>query len=367
MVVLWLVKGLGPGGMERLLVHHARLSTCGYRFVVAYLVERPNSLSGELRDLGVKVVRLHGGPAWPLHLRRLVKSEQVAVVHAHSPLMATGARLALRTTLRHRPALVYTEHNTWASHSRVTRVLNAATYRLDDHQLAVSAKSRDDGRRFARQPPELLTHGIDASALRQAAMVDPLTMRRELGVTDPSLLVINVANLRAPKGHEVLLAAARLVHERGTKVRWICVGHGPRAGELAAMRDELGLAGVVDFLGFRADVAALVRAADVLVLSSHEEGLPLAVMEALTLGVPVVATAVGGVPSIIAAGENGLLVPPGSPVDLADAVERLAAEPELRRRLASGAQRDPDRFDARGAVARIDAIYAEVSERRNRL
>jgi glycosyltransferase involved in cell wall biosynthesis len=357
--VLWLTKGLGPGGMERLLVNHARFGDHErFEFHAAYLIDRPHSLVGELEGHGVTVHRLVGGDGarWVWSLRQLVRRLGVDVVHSHSPMMAVGARLALRT-LRPRPTLVYTEHNSWSSHARSTRAANALTYRLDDAQIAVSAEARADGRRWARRPAELLAHGVDLTAL-QAARAAPGATREALGVGEATPLAITVANLRAPKAHDVLLDAARLLADRRLDFAWICVGHGPLAELLAARRDELGLRERVRFLGFRDDIPDLLRAADVFVLSSREEGLPLAVMEAMSLGLPVVATDVGGLASIITSGEDGVLVSPGSPTALADAVGRVMTDVDLWAKLGTAARRRATTFDARIAVARIEEIYA---------
>lgn len=367
--MLWLAKGLGPGGMERLLVNHARFGDHErFRFAAAFVVERPHSLVGELTDLGVEVHRLAGGdgprPLWDL--RRLVRRLDIDLVHAHSPVMAAGARLAVRT-LRPRPALVYTEHNSWSSHARPTRLANALTYRLDDAQIAVSAAAQADGRRWARRPAELIAHGLDLEALRTVT-TPPSKLRASLGIADGTAVAITVANLRAPKAHDVLLeAAARVVPElrrRGLEFVWLCVGHGPLADQLAARRDELGLAEHVQFLGFRDDIPDLLRAADLFVLASRDEGLPLAVMEAMSLGMPVVATSVGGLPTVIDHRHNGLLVPPGSPAELAAAVVEVVTDLELWVQLGSAARETAGAFDARAAVTHIEAVYDEVLMRR---
>jgi glycosyltransferase involved in cell wall biosynthesis len=111
-------------------------------------------------------------------------------------------------------------------------------------------------------------------------------------------------------------------------------------------------------LGYRDDTTRLIAAADVFVLASRHEGLPVTVMEALTLGVPVVATAVGGIPEVVTE-DNGILVAPGDPAALAGAIER-ALDPAIHRRLLEGAGRTGDRFSNAHAVARIETTYASL-------
>lgn len=362
--VLWLAKGLGPGGMERLLVTHAQVGDRDrFEYHAAYLVDRPHSVTAELEAAGVPCHRLGTGSSrdvlWTRELRALVRRIGADVVHVHSPMPAALARPALRT-MRGRPAVVYTEHNSWDCYGRATRLANALTYPLDDAQLAVSDAA-------AASPPgplgrrvETLVHGIDVDAVakhgpeREAA-------RAELGVADDTIVVVNVANLRREKAHDNLLAAVALAVPRAPELVVLCVGQGPLADTLAAERDRLGLGDHVRFLGFRDDVHRLLAAADVFCLASHHEGLPVALMEASAAGLPTVATAVGGVPSVVDDGRNGLLVPPGDAPALADALVRVAHEPDLRERLAGGALATAARFDATAAVARIESVYASVA------
>lgn len=108
-----------------------------------------------------------------------------------------------------------------------------------------------------------------------------------------------------------------------------------------------------------------MTAADVVVLPSHQEGLPVVLMEATSVGAPIVATAVGGVPQVIANGVNGLVVPPGRPDLLAEALEALAVDPTLRKRLGKQAAVDSNRFDIARARTEIEARYLEALRRRS--
>jgi glycosyltransferase involved in cell wall biosynthesis len=361
--VLWLAKGLGPGGMERLLVHHARLGDRSrFEYHAAYLVERPGSVVPELEALGVRCVRVGAGgadPRWVGGLRRLVRDRGIQVVHAHSPQPAALARVALRT-LRPRPGLVYTEHNTWDCYGRATRWANLVTYPLDDRTFAVSPAA-------AASPPgplarrvEVLTHGIDLDAVRAAAGRRDAA-RAELGVGDDTVVVLTVAHLRAEKAHDVLLDAAATVLAHDDRVVFVAVGHGPLEAEVRARHAALGLGDRFRLLGYRPDTPQLYAAADVFCLSSRQEGLPVAFMEAVAAGVAPVVTAVGGLPSVVTDGVDGLLVAPERPDLLAGALLRVAGDAPLRERLAAAARAGAGRFDARVAIARQEACYRELA------
>jgi glycosyltransferase involved in cell wall biosynthesis len=360
--VLWLAKGLGPGGMERLLVGNARLgdrSRFDYR--AAYLIERPHSIRPELEALGVACTGLAGAgdldPRWVLRLRSLVRDEGIDVVHSHSPMLAAVARVALRS-LRPRPALVYTEHNRWETYSRLTGLANLATFGLDDAHIAVSNDAASSIP--SRRSRDLVTivHGVDRESVR-AQRVHRDAVRAELGIGPDTVLVAMVANLRPQKAYPVALAAVARMPRGGADVVVVSVGQGPAEAELRVEHQRLGLGERFRFLGFRPDPIRLMAGADVFMLSSNFEGLPVALMEAMTLGLPVVATGVGGVAEQVDE-RSGRLVAPGSPDALAAALAEVVSDAELRQRLGAGAAEASARFDAAEATGRIEQIYQRV-------
>lgn len=357
--VLWLAKGLGPGGMERLLETHARVGDREhFEFEAAYLVERPHSIVPELEELGVVCHHLAAsGFGWVRQLRRLLIDRSFDVVHVHSPMVAAVVRPLVRS-MPDRPTLVYTEHNSWDCYGRATRLANAVTYRLDDVQIGVSAAAATAAPAALRPTMQALTHGVDG--MRLHALADQRSdTRRVLGIADDAPIVLTVAHLRTEKAYDVLLDAAARVRATRSDVVFLSVGHGPLAAELERRRDELDLRSSFRFLGFRDDVAALMGAADVLCFSSRSEGLPVAFMEATTLGLPTVSTAVGGLIDAIDHEVNGLLVESGDVDGLAAALLRVLSDTDLRRRLGEASAAQADRFDARHAVAVIEARYLE--------
>ena len=173
---------------------------------------------------------------------------------------------------------------------------------------------------------------------------------------------MTVANLRAGKNYPGLIDAATILVDRGVPVRFATAGQGQLRDEIGELHRKSGLGDRFALLGYRDDTTRLIAAADVFVLASHHEGLPVTVMEALTLGVPVVAPAVGGLPQVVVDGKNGLLVTPGSPTALADAIER-ALDPAVHARLAAGAGQTGDQFSSAHAVARIEQSYEAFTSR----
>lgn len=358
--VLFLSKGLGPGGMERLLVHHVSGGDRErFEYSVAYLVERPESVVGELEDAGAECTRLgtgsRTGSGWIRELVGLVRDRGIHVVHAHSPQPAALSRPLLRA-MPGGPKLVYTEHNTWDCYGAPTRLANAATYVLDHAQFAVSNDARQSVPKLLRGRVEVLTHGVDLEALRSSAGERAET-RRRLGIGAEEVVITNLAHLRAEKDQDVLLEASSQLFREHAGCRVLVVGHGPRRPELVALRDRLGLGDRFTFLGFRPDAAEILAASDVFCLSSSQEGLPVAFMEAAALGLPTVATRVGGLPDHIQQDVSGILVPPRDPRALAAALGTLVADASLRERMGAAALAGSEVFDAGGAIRRQEDTY----------
>jgi glycosyltransferase involved in cell wall biosynthesis len=269
------------------------------------------------------------------------------------------ARPVLRSLGRRRPAIVYTEHNSWDGYGRTTRWANALTYPLDDARLAVSPEALASMPRPFRRRTEVLVHGIelDEVASHGAART---RVREELGITDATILVVTVANLRAHKDYPTLLGAARRALDAGAPIRLMAVGQGPLEAEVRALAGRLGLGDAFQLLGYRPDPLDVLAAGDIFTLSSKAEGYPVSLMEALGLGLPVVATAVGGVPEAVRSGVEGLTVPAGRPDLLGDALATLANDDRKRAEFGRAARARSALFDIRRATARIEAVYNEV-------
>jgi glycosyltransferase involved in cell wall biosynthesis len=360
--VLWLAKGLGPGGAERLLVHHARLGDrATFDYQAVYLVERPDSVVPQLEQVGVRCTLLgtgRGSAGWVGELRRVVKEQQIDVVHVHSPHPAVMARPVLRT-LRSRPLLLYTEHSTWRSYGAPVRFGNAVSYPLDDKQFAVSADARASVPRLLRRNVEVLAHGVDLEDIRSHELSRAVT-RDELGLRPGEVVVANVAHLRPIKGVDVLLEAAVRVVAEHPQVVFLSLGHGPERAALEQRHAELGLGDRFRFLGFRSDVARVLAASDIFCLSSRNEGFPLALMEASALGLPAVASRVGGLVDALSDGDAGVLVAPGEPAEFAREIGALIDDPARRARMGAAARSASSAFDARRAIRRQEQVYLEL-------
>ena len=367
--VLALIKGLGPGGAETLLVTFAALrDRAMFDHEVAYLLPWKDHLVDPLEREGVRThcmdVRREVDLRWALRLRRLLSTQRYHVLHLHSPYAAAVARVVVRTLPRgKRPVVVSTEHNLWGSFRPLSRAVNAITLPLGDAWLAVSSPVRDSMPRFIRGRVEVLVNGVRTEQFKASA-ADRAAVREELSIGDRDVAVFTVANLRRQKAYPDLMRAAKAALERQPNLRFFAIGQGPLREELERLHAQLGLGERFRFLGYRDDVARLLAGADFVVMASAFEGFPLAVMEALAAGLPVVATRVGGVPDAVTDGVEGILVEPGDVPALVDAIVALADDPDRRKHMSLAAAARGEAFDVRTTIRRTEHIYRSLLEQR---
>jgi len=364
--VLWLTTGLGPGGAEQLLVSTARRRDRERMAVrAAYLLPHKSAHVAGLEAEAVPVeclgYRTVLDPRWLLALRRSMVRDPVDILHAHNPVMAVGGRLVAHSLPRRlRPRVVVTDHNVWHSYKPASRWADGLTSPLDDARLTVSAAVRASLPGPIRQRSHVVLQGIELEEV-QAQRAERAAVRAELGLDPDALVVGTVANLRAQKAYPDLLAAAVDVLRSQPDTRFVAAGQGPLEAEIRALHARLGLGDRFLILGHRPDAIRVMAACDVFVLASHWEGLGVAVMEALALGLPVVATAVGGVPEVVEDGREGLLVPPNRPTQLANAILTLLTETETRQRMAAAAAQRGAQLSIDTAVRRTEAMYHELA------
>jgi glycosyltransferase involved in cell wall biosynthesis len=361
--ILLLIKGLGRGGAEQILVSSARLGDWSrFAYSVAYLLPWKNAFVRELEDAGVPVTCLDEGKdfRWMGDLRRLVVEGGIDLVHAHSPLPAIGARLSLRSSV----PIVYTEHNDWERYNRSTYWGNLLTYRRNRHVFAVSEHVRSSvqypsGLRFLRMPiVETLYHGPDPVTVSAATSDgDP---RLEFRIPPGAPVVGTVANLKRHKGHEYLLSAAVEIRRILPDTRFILVGTGPLEHDLKRLAERLGIGDAIIFTGFREDAVRIASCFDVFVLASIQEGLSIALIEAMLLGKPAVVTRVGGLPEVVEDGRQGFVVPASDPGALASRIVTLLRDRRLLDAFGTEARRRAGEFQIVNAVKRIETVYEEL-------
>lgn len=384
--VLQVVSDLEIGGGQEVVRTLSRyLPEVGCLPVVVTLRDGP--LRADLERMGVTVEVVQGRtrslaslPSAIGELLRL-RRDLVAIVARHrSEVIQTHLVRALDfliLTLRREPTVrrvFWTFHNArldlrsdqlssyrWllAPKRLVYRLLYRAGARHVDGMIAVSEDVAAAVRSSFRPPAgKLITiaNGVDLE--RYARHVDRKIILDRVGIPGEARVLIVVAKLMPQKGHTVLLRALAPLLDRHADLHVLLVGEGPLRGSLMSAIGRLPEAQRVHLVGNRLDVNDLLAASDLFVLPSLWEGLPMALLEAMASGLPVVATKVSGSSEVVIDNETGLLVPPGDAAGLHDAIARMLEDPERALRLAqAGLDRVTRLYSARAQAERHAEIY----------
>lgn len=329
------------------------------------------SHEGELSDPQVEVVRApleralrpRSDARAVAAMVRHVRDHRPDLVHTHMAKAGAVGRLACVAS-RRRPLLVHTFHGhvlegyfspaVASSFVAAERVLARAA----DVLVAVSEEVRDDLLRLRIGTPEkfrVIRLGINLEAHR--AVTEPSgELRRMIGLSSDVSLLVALGRLAPVKDLETMITAVARLGD----VHLAVLGDGEERARLRAHAERLGVGGRVHFVGWWLDVPAALSDADLVVLSSRNEGTPVALIEAAACGRAVVATDVGGVRSVVADGEHGLLVPPEDAGAFADSVADLLADPDRRRAMGRAARAASSRFDEDRLVGDVRALYDEL-------
>ena len=278
------------------------------------------------------------------------------MVHVHSPLIASLVRVVNRLSGR-RFRVVTTEHNRWPRHHPVTRFVNRCTVRLDDATIAVSDDVLASMSTRAQRSTRSLRHGIPIAEIR-AELSARDAARAELGLE--GVVVGIVANFRPEKAYDVFLAAVEIAAARNDELQFVVIGQGPGEEDFRREAAASEHADRLHVLGYRPDARRVMAGFDVFTLSSRHEGLPVSLMEAFALGLPVVATRAGGIPEAVRDGVEGMLVDIDDAAALADGWVRLAEDAEMRSEMAQAASIAASSFDAASSTSEIESSYRRL-------
>jgi glycosyltransferase involved in cell wall biosynthesis len=370
-VVFQILPSLVVGGAERLVVHlMERLNR--ERFApVCICLESPQGTHYEARvqASGTPLYFLGkgAGASWRVlqQLDALFRQYRPTVVHTH----IIGLNYAYPLMFRYRtPARVHTVHSL-AQHEVGVRIgawvrILAFRYRIG-HVVPVAVA--EDVRTTIRQlygylDAPLIPNGIPTDEYAP----DPNRRRRwrqRHGLEPEAIVLTHVGRFAPPKNHALLIEAFAQVRTH-TPLYLLLVGGGELEDAVRQQVAGLGLQERVRFLGVRADVPAILNASDLFVLSSRWEGNPMSVMEAMAAGLPVVSTAVGGVPELVREGETGLLVPSGDAAALARALQALVDDPARREAMGKAARQHAiTHFDIRHTVRQYEALYERLLQK----
>jgi glycosyltransferase involved in cell wall biosynthesis len=363
---------LGGGAAQCVVDLAIGLADVGLRPTVVCL-ERGGYLADELTNRGVTVIgplkNAGNDPRAPFRLAAILREHRVDVAHCHNwgGLVDTvlAAKLARMTPVLHTQHGLDYGFSDSPDHLR-SRLRTAMKTLACQGVTRIATVSREVAEMVTREwrvpssRVSVVHNGVRVPALDEGVEIRS-RWRRELGVAETDVLIGTVAVFRPVKDLHTMLEAMALIARETPRAKLVLMGAGPQKAELEATVERLGLQSIVHFPGFRRDASQLLAALDVFALSSVSEGISLALLEAMAAGVPSVVTSVGGNLEILQEPGCGILVPPRSPRDLADAILSLIEDPKRCSELSAGGRRRvEDAFSLRRMVRAYEALYASL-------
>ena len=360
--VLYLLDSTrGGGGAERIAVLVLeQLDPVRFDRTICVSRHATPEVIDELRRSGVDVLSLarksrYDVAPW-LRLVALGRRRRFHVVHAHKH--GSNVWASILAPLLRIPIFFAHEHS-WPFAGNLRRLLldRFLIARRATRVIAVSEADRDAMIRVEKIDPARIV--VLPNGIADPVVGDVDAVREELGIP-AAAPVVTCIGARPEKRIERVVEALSTVRGSHPDVRLLVIGRGYDERTLPALVERLSLNDAVHFLGFRSDIATLLKLTDVGVIASDREGSPLAVLEYMAAGCGIVVSRVGGIPDMVRHGEEGLLVEPGDVEGLADGIRTLIDDPELRRRLGAAAeQRRREEFSLQTLVARTEALYEE--------
>jgi glycosyltransferase involved in cell wall biosynthesis len=354
-----LIESDGPGGAERVVAHLASsLQAAGADNVVFVPAAGEGWLARELDGTGVAIepFRLDRplSPGCAAHLASVLRHRRIDLAHSHEFSMAVYGAWAAR--LARVPHVITMHGGRYYAERLRRRIALRTAIQSSAMTVAVSEQlARALSRDLWLHPSRIATvpNGVPRIRAGQPAL------RTELGLAAGDQLLVSIGNLYPVKGHVHLIDAVARLANRYPRLHAAIGGRGDLERPLNERARSHRIGDRIHLLGLRSDVGAVLSSADVFVLPSLSEGLPLALLEAMFTGCPIVASDVGEIGVALAHGEAGVLVPPGDPAALAEALDAVLANPDRAKALGARAEtRAAAEYDIARMVGRYVAAYA---------
>lgn len=363
--VLHVIKSLGRGGAETLLQETLALhDQASFEFHYIYFLPWKDQLVAGLESHGGKVTCLNATNnlmiLWKCFaLHNYVSSNGIQLVHAHLPWAGFVCRLMHR--LWNVP-VIYTEHNKQERYHWVTRWLNHLTFNWQRGAIAVSRDVSESVCHHInpRIPVRVIVNGVNTNRIRRDE-IRASAIRKELGIPADTVVVGTVAVFRFQKRLDLWLDTFKATTENMPHVAGLVVGDGILRNEIQTHHKTLTLEGKVHMPGLKEDIVPWLSVIDVFMMTSVFEGLPIALLEAMSAGCAVIATNAGGVGEVVRDGVDGVLVPVDKPALLREPLAKLIVDRSYREQLARKArERVVESFSLSTMVSSLEKTYKEL-------
>ena len=364
--VLHLIKSLGRGGAEMLLPESLKQhNQQRYEFHYIYFLPWKDQVVGEIRLAGGKVSCLPARNNVQIMFRffalvRYIRKNRIQLIHCHLPWAGILGRIAGFFT--HTP-VVYTEHNKWERYHRLTFLMNKLTFRIQQQVIAVSSEVAGSIHKFYhRQQPavQVVLNGIDAVKYARHAVQDT-NIRRKYNIPEDAIVIGITCVFRPQKQLHLWLQIAAGLKARQEDIYFIVVGDGGLRNDLHQLASHLQLSGRLFFAGLQQEIRPYLHAMDIFMMTSAFEGLPVALLEAMSMNCLPACTAAGGIPEIVQNGVNGILVPLDQPLLLLEQISEILGDPGKMLLMKKAARETVVKhFSVQQMVRELESIYAGI-------
>jgi glycosyltransferase involved in cell wall biosynthesis len=360
--------GMSIGGMERVIADLCRyVDPERYRFTVCCLSVR-GPIADEVEADGIPVIYCENQTRFGKYMRgfelgRLLRRERVDILHTHNTTAFIDGLIGAR--IAGVPIMIHTDHCKNYPIERRWMVAENVASRLVDKVVAVSNHTREELLHYEGLAPDKVT--VIHNGINPRPPVGPgvAALRREFGFTPDQFIVGTVGRLEPQKGLDLLLASVPVIAATHPNARFVIVGGGTLEAELKEQARTLGILDRVIFTGWRTDAVALMDMIDCFVQTSNFEGLPMVLLEAMSLGKPIIACGVGGVPEVVEHEHTGLTVHTRAADDFGRAVIRLISDRELTARFGRQARaRYEERFTAQTMASSYQQLYEQFLDQK---
>jgi len=367
--VMHIILDLGPGGAERVVLNYLKWHTRStFRPHVCILKKINSNEYQELKALNVHIVTLNKKKGLDIksliNLAQIIRKLNIDILHLHNFSAVLYGTLASFYT---KNCLIFSsDHNVMLSYqslpSKIKSRLKGILGIFHERIIAVSdmvLRSQIKFHPYLSHKYIRIYNGIDKIGFSDRRSQDAL--KKELNLQSDNIVITKIASMYPQKGHEIFFKAAKILINLIPSIRLLVVGDGPRRKEIEKMVNKMNLTKHVILTGIRKDINTILSITDVFTLSSHWEGLPITILEAMSAGIPVVATDVGGNCEAILHGKNGYLVRPGDYNSIAVSIIRLLKNKALIKQMSiTSKNRYEKYFTAKQMVEKTENIYVKA-------
>lgn len=369
--VLHIIKSLGRGGAETLLPETlSKHNQDKFEFHYIYFLPWKDQMVAQIKENGGIVNCFSATNNFQIFrkvskIKDYVIKHNIQIIHCHLPWAGIVGRLVGKLT---GVPVVYTEHNKWERYHKLTYLLNKISFSSQQRVIAVSDDVAQSIKKHYQNPApkvQVVLNGINTDKY-SPAFNGNRSIRQELSIPEDAIVIGIACVFRVQKRLLVWLQIAQQLHLKFPTVHFIIAGDGPLKEEILAKAEALQMKPYVHFVGLQTEIRPYLQAMNIFMMSSEFEGLPIALLEAMSMECMPASTAAGGIPELIKHNNNGLLVPVESPMLLAERLAEYLDKPEKIALLGIQARATVEKdFSMQQMVSDLETIYMDLLNYRN--